>query len=376
MNFTERYQQALTAKGYQADPAQLRVIEEMQRIAEALQNTPDSPAAPKESKGFFSKLFGSNDEAPAETHWIKGLYCWGGVGRGKTFMMDLFVDYLPTERKLRRHFHRFMLELHDKLNEAGNIEDPIDTIVANMKKDIDIICLDEFFVSDITDAMLLSRLLRAMKDHGITIVTTSNIPPDDLYKKGLQREQFLPAIAWIKENLVIHHIDDGEDYRHRHFSQETVFRSPDSEENRAAMCDDLANITGETIDNGNTPQPLRAGSREIPLLHRNEHAVIFDFNVLCGGNYSQKDYITVGKRFPHVGIVGVPVLDEYSEDAARRFLVLIDEFYDRRVKLMLTTEQPIEQLYQGKRLAFEFERLQSRLFEMQSQNYWQEPHLL
>ena len=366
----DHYRQALAAKGYQEDPAQLAVLAHMQRIADELAQKPPAPVVQPPKKGLFGKWLGKNDALPT-TPWIKGLYCWGGVGRGKTFLMDLFMAYLPTERKRRRHFHRFMLELHEALNAVGHIENPVDHVVKAMGDEIDILCLDEFFVSDITDAMLLSRLLEAMQKYGITIVTTSNVIPENLYKCGLQRERFLPAIAWIEENLVVHAVDAGEDYRRRHFSQDNVFRA-DSADNRAALQQDLLELTGETL----TPDQhsYRTGSRDIPILARSAHSITFAFDPLCTGHYSQKDYIDIGKRFAYVGLTGVPVLDEYQEDAARRFLLLIDEFYDRGVKLLITSAAPPGELYQGKKLRFEYERLQSRLMEMQSEAYWREPH--
>lgn len=367
MTLIDHYRQAIAAKGYQEDPAQLAILARMQRIADQLRHTP--PPAPPRKTTLLGKWLGKSENT--ESPWIQGLYCWGGVGRGKTFLMDLFMAYLPSARKRRRHFHRFMLELHDALNAAGHIENPIDHIVKQLKADIDILCLDEFFVSDITDAMLLSRLFDAFKTHGITFVTTSNVIPKDLYKNGLQRERFLPAIAWIEENLVVHAIDDGEDYRRRHFSQENVFR-PDSADNRQALQHDLLELTGDTAPN--PERHYRAGSRDIPVVSRSPHSITFAFDPLCTGNYSQKDYIDIGKRFAYVGLVGVPVLDEFQEDAARRFLLLIDEFYDRGVKLLITAAAPVGELYQGKKLAFEYDRLQSRLFEMQSEAYWQSPH--
>ncbi|UJF23733.1 AFG1 family ATPase [Suttonella sp. R2A3] len=376
MNLIDQYHTVLKEKGYQIDPAQFAVIDEMQRIYNAIEAL-DGRKAPKpaEKKGLLARLFSSDQ--PEDT-WIPGLYCWGGVGRGKTFLMDLFYAHLPTNRKLRRHFHRFMLELHDQLSNVGHIENPIERIVGMMGEDIDIICLDEFFVSDITDAMLLSKVFSAMRQNGITLVTTSNIPPDELYKNGLQREQFLPAIAWIHDHLHIHHIDDGEDHRDHFIKKAHIFRTPDTPEQREALEDNLRQISGaiseEKMDKS-VRHYFRAGSREIPIHYRDEHAIIFEFSVLCEGNYSQKDYIEIARRFPYVGLIGVPVMDELAENAARRFLLLIDEFYDRRVKLTLTAEAPMEAIYQGKRLSFEYQRVQSRLAEMRSQEYWREGHL-
>lgn len=373
MSLLSYYQQHIKEKNFCQDPAQIAVIEEMQRIADALQ-TWDKPVATTEPVGTLERLFSKKSTTTTPT-WVKGLYCYGGVGRGKTVLMDLFMQYLPTKRKRRRHFHRFMLEMHDALNQTKNVENPIDLIIKKLAQRIDIICLDEFFVADIADAMLFDRIFHAMKQHGITLVTTSNIEPKNLYKDGLQRQRFLPAIAWIEANLVVHHIADGEDFRHRHFSQQNVFRSPDSSQVRQAIEQDLINITGNTPRENSALSRFRAGSREIPLIFRLDHGIMFDFNVLCVGNYSQKDYIEIGKRFPYVALVGIPLLDNYYEDAAKRFLLLIDEFYDRGVKLLISSDVAIEEIYQGKKLRFEYERVQSRLFEMQGKDYWNSPHL-
>lgn len=371
MNLTTLYQKAISDKAFSSDAAQLAVIAHMQRIIDEL-TTQSQEAPPSKNGGFFARLFGKENTA-AQKPWIQGLYCWGGVGRGKTFLMDLFMQALPTVRKRRRHFHRFMLEINEALNRCSQMQNPIQHIVAEMAKEIDVLCLDEFFVSDITHAMILDRLLNAMHAQGITIITTSNIAPADLYKNGLQRERFLPAIAWIEEHLIVHHVPDGEDFRRRHFSMQNIFRQADSPSQRQALIDDLSELTGHAP--AKNEAHFQVGSREIPLYWRNKDSIVFDFAQLCQGNYSQKDYIEIAKHFAYVGIVGVPIMDEYLEDAARRFLLLIDEFYDRRVKLLLTTADDINRLYQGKKMHFEYERLQSRLFEMQSEAYWREAHL-
>lgn len=367
MTLLHAYRQTIAAKGFSEDAAQIQVLAHMQRIADQLGTK--TPAAQPVRKGLFSRLFG--EEKTEKSQWIQGLYCYGGVGRGKTFLMDLFMHCLPGVRKRRRHYHRFMLEMHEALRGAGHVENPVDMVVRGMAQEMDVLCLDEFSVSDITDAMLLSRLFDAMKAHGITLITTSNIPPQDLYKGGLQRERFLPAIAWIEENLTVHRIPDGEDYRRRHFSQDNVFRI-DSDESRAALQQDLLELTGDA--GLRTDTAYRAGSRDIPIISRSAHSITFAFDPLCTGYYSQKDYIDIARRFAYAGLVGVPILDEYQEDAARRFLLLIDEFYDRGVKLLLTARASPDSIYQGKKLAFEYARLQSRLAEMQGEAYWQMPH--
>lgn len=354
----QRYREALRQKNYQEDAAQVAIIQEMQGIADALQaRWQETP--PSGWRAWFSKK---------EIKEIKGLYCYGDVGRGKTFLMDLFVDYMPETRKRRRHYHRFMLELHAALRELGQIENPIEAVVKRFAEEFELLCLDEFAVHDITDAMLLSRLFEAFTRHGIVLVTTSNVVPDDLYKNGLQRERFLPAIDWIKQHLQVHSVAAGEDYRRRHFQREHIVRLAQEE----ALQADLEALSGSAL---NSDLPFLYGSRSIPVVKRNEHAVMFDFRVLCEGNHSQKDYIELCKRFPYLALTHLPVLKEDKEDAAKRFLLLIDEAYDRRVKMLFSVAAPIETIYQGKRFRFEYQRLQSRLAEMQTDFYWQQAHL-
>lgn len=370
MDLLKHYQDYLQKHQYQQDPEQLKMLAQMQRISDALLQTSEADATPNQG-GFFARLFGHKPKVSEKALWIQGLYAYGGVGRGKTFLMDLFMEHHPSPRKRRRHYHRFMLELHEALRALGNIENPMDKVVANWKKEIDVLCLDEFAVSDITDAMLLWKLFSAMEYYGITLITTSNIVPNQLYKNGLQRERFLPAIAWIEEKLVVHPILDGEDYRRRHFKQEDVFRFPIHASTNQDLTQDLANLSGSALQN---TRPFLTGGREIPIVSRNEHAIVFSFPTLCEGYYSQKDYIDIAKRFAYIGLIDVPIIGEDKEDAARRFLLLIDEFYDRGVKLLLSLETAPADIYQGKKLQFEYQRLQSRLFEMQSALYWQTPH--
>lgn len=362
MSLQALYERVIFEKGYASDPAQLKIIAEMEKIAAPF-------FVKQEKKSWFKALFSKNEALEQ----VKGLYCYGGVGRGKTFLMDLLMDYLPTKRKKRLHFHRFMLEVHDGLQKIKEQENPIELLTSSMAKDLDILLLDEFFVSDITHAMILDRLLRMMQKYGIILVTTSNIAPVDLYKNGLQRERFLPAIAWIEENLTVHAVEDGEDFRKRHFSLEQVFRLGAGEKIREEVFQDLKELSGDHLQD--REGALQLGSREVPYLARNRKGIAFLFSVLCQGNYSPKDYIEIAKEYEYIALCDVPVLTEDLEDAAKRFLLLIDELYDRRVKLLLVAEESVEMLYQGKRMRFEYERLQSRLFEMQSEAYWQEAHL-
>ena len=375
MTLLDLYHAHIRARGFREEPAQRAVLVEMARIVTALAARAAAPAQAAESAGGFGKRFARVTGKPTLPPTIEGLYCWGGVGRGKTFLMDLLMEALPTPRKRRRHFHRFMLEVGAALAALDRVRNPIEEVVRRMGAEIDVLCLDEFWVTDITHAMLLDRLLDAMEKNGITLVATANAAPDDLYPNGLQRARFLPAIAWIKEHLVVHHIAGEEDLRRRHLRLEHVVRRPDSAENRAALEADLRALTRHHGAGRGDPAALRVGSRAIPVLWHNPGGVLFAFRVLCAGEYSQKDYLEIAGRFPYLGVVGVPPLSDDREDAARRFLLLLDTCYDCRVKLLLTAAAPMETLYRGTRMAAEFARLQSRLFAIQSTQYWDEAHL-
>lgn len=375
MSLLELYRANVRARGFREEPAQQAVLGEMERIAAALAARVVGPEKTTESVPGFIERFARIVHKPAPPPAIKGLYCWGEVGRGKTFLMDLLMDYLPTRRKRRSHFHRFMLEIGAALTKLDSIQNPIEEVVRKMGEEIDVLCLDEFRVVDITHAMFLERLLKAMGKTGITLVTTSNSAPEDLYKNGLQRARFLPAIAWIREHLVVHKISGEEDLRRRHFRIENVVRRPDNAENRAALETDLRALTRNCGSAHGDPTALQIGSRRIAVLWQNAGGVLFDFQELCAGRYSQKDYLELAARFPYLGVVGVPALNDRGEDAARRFLLLLDTCYDCRVKLLLTAAVPMDTLYSGTQMADEFARLKSRLFAIQSAEYWDQAHL-
>lgn len=378
MTLQQHYHNALHAKGFSPDPAQLEIIALLQHIADQLSSSSPTHAqstsnnAPKSN--WLQRLF-TQDKTQTAAKWIKGLYCYGGVGRGKTFIMDLFYDYLPTTRKKRLHFHRFMLEIHHALGNYPNTADPLAHVVQALKQQIDIVLLDECFVSDITDAMLLSKLFEHMEKQGVTLVTTSNLAPDELYRNGLQRDRFLPAIAWLNSRLTVHAMPDGEDYRARFLQKAEIFRQPDTPANRQALLEDLAQLSDVALQPlAKAQAPFVLGSRKIDTYYQDNRFIVFDFNILCAGNHSQKDYIEIAKLFAYVGIVNIYQMDSSKEDVAKRFLLLIDEFYDRQVKLLSTMATSADALYQGRKLIFEYQRLQSRLGEMQSKEYWQLPH--
>ncbi|PID63818.1 MAG: cell division protein ZapE [Gammaproteobacteria bacterium] len=359
------YHAHLEKAGYQSDPAQLAVVDELARIEYDLAHY--QAPEPTSSGGWLSRLFRQSDAAVEP---VKGLYVYGTVGRGKTFLMDLFCDHLAENTDvatLRLHFHHFMKRVHDELRGIKDQADPLIVVADNLAKQCRVLCLDEFMVTDITDAMLLYGLLKYLTDHGVVIVTTSNIIPDDLYKNGLQRERFLPAIPLIKSRLVVHEIGNGQDFRRLKLEQHARFFHPLNDATQA----ELQSIFDELSEHlyvekqGN----IEINGRDIAFVARSEEVIWFDFETLCEGFRSQLDYIELAKQFPVFIVSNIPLLDELKEDAAKRFLLLVDELYDRRIDLILSSAVAVEEIYTGKRIAFEFDRLQSRLFEMQSKNY-------
>jgi len=297
---------------------------------------------------------------------------WGGVGRGKTFLMDLFYDSLSIGDKKRVHFHRMMQDVHARLRELGDIQDPLDSVAAAIAANTRVLCFDEFFVSDIGDAMILGRLLEGLFQRNVTLIATSNARPDELYKDGLQRQRFLPVIDLINTHTDVIHLDNGTDYRLRLLQQAGTFLVPDDASAKAKL--------QHFFDESATSQrhqnfDLDINGRKIRTLRCAKGIAWFDFLALCEGPRSQSDYIELARWYPNVILSGVPLLDKTREDQARRFIALVDEFYDRRVKLMISAAADPTSLYTGSRLAFEFDRTSSRLIEMQSSDYLALPHL-
>ena len=366
-----RYEQALSLGDYQPDDVQRDAITRLDRIQQAL--TARQHDARSESKGLFgrlSKLMGK-EKNPAQPP-VRGLYMWGGVGRGKTWVMDLFFHSIPGERKLRLHFHRFMLRVHEELTRLQGQSDPLLIIADRFKAETDILCFDEFFVSDITDAMLLGTLMEALFDRGITLVATSNIPPDNLYRNGLQRARFLPAIEQIKRHCEVMNVDAGIDYRLRTLTSAHLWNHPLNRETTQEMERMFKALSGQA--RGEAPV-LDINHRSLPTLGISEGVLAIRFSTLCGEGRSQHDYIELSRRFHSVLLYEVPVMIYKTEDQARRFLALVDEFYERHVKLVVSAETSLFEIYQGTRLKFEYQRCLSRLQEMQSEEYLRLPHL-
>lgn len=301
----------------------------------------------------------------------RGLYIWGSVGRGKTWLMDLFFEHLPVQRKQRVHFHRFMQRVHDSLKALGPVRDPLPRIAEEWAQKCSVLCLDEFFVSDIADAMLLDGLLEGLFLNGVTLVTTSNIPPDGLYEGGLQRAKFLPAIELIKQNTRIIELAGDTDFRLRILEQSTTFHHPLSDSADRLMSESFNQIAADFELNNN----LEINNRDFHARRRGDGIIWFDFEELCVKPRGNSDFIHIARAFNTVLLSNVPTLGDNNPDAARRFVNMIDEFYDRNVKLLISADAPVREIYRGQKLDFEFQRTVSRLIEMQSREYLARPHL-
>lgn len=301
----------------------------------------------------------------------RGLYLHGGVGRGKTWLMDLFHDTLPLPRKRRSHFHRFMRDVHRRLHALGEARDPLRRIAKDIARDTDVLCFDEFFVSDIGDAMLLGTLFDELFAHGVTLVATSNQPPQALYHDGLQRARFLPAIAAIERHCEVLEIGAGTDFRLRALQYAPLYHAPAGADADARLAETFERIASQR----GAPATLEVEGRPIDARRVAGGVAWFDFAALCDGPRGAADYIELARTFHSVLVSGVPRMDATMENQARRFITLVDEFYDRRVKLALSAAAPAPELYAGERLAFEFQRTLSRLQEMQSAEYLSAPHL-
>ncbi len=359
-----RFQDEATRQAIEYDQDQVMLIGEFERLARDLEHSKQHQTVLRRVKNH---LFG------AATQPIKGLYVWGGVGRGKTFLMDIFFDAIDIKDKTRRHFHRFMHDVHLELNKLKNEQDPLALVARNMRQHTRLICFDEFFVSDIADAMVLGGLFRELFARGVTLVATSNVPPNELYRNGLQRERFLPAIEEINQNTVVIEMNGQSDYRLRVLEQVEFFHTPVGEASEARLAQYFNEISSEA--RADRKSPLEINNRIIETRRRSDGVVWFAFDIICGGPRSPSDYIEIARCFHTVIVDGVPQFLAESENEARRFIALVDELYDHNVKLIISAESALSELYQGKRLAFEFQRTESRLIEMQSRDYLGKPHI-
>jgi cell division protein ZapE len=350
---SQRYADGVVLGHWQSDPAQLAALGEFDRIQrELIAATPDSA---------WGKLTARFREAEA----VRGLYLWGGVGRGKTFLTDLLYDSAPVPKR-RWHFHRFMGEVHARLRALPDTADTLAVVAKDLARDLRLLVLDEFFVGDIGDAMILGRLLDQLIARGVTLVTTSNLPPRELYRDGLQRASFLPAIALLETHCVVLKLESAQDYRLRQLRQASTYHTPLGEGSEAALSAQFDRLAGPTSREAG---PLRINERDIAVKALAEGLVWFEFAALCDGPRAAADYIEIARDFHTVFVSNVPRFDRGNEDPARRFVHFVDEIYDRHVNLLLSAAADPLSLYQGDRLEREFERTSSRLIEMQSAEY-------
>ena len=351
------YARGVTDKRWDDDPAQHAALPSLDRIRAGV--------ATARSGGWRSWL-PVRARAP-----VRGLYLWGAVGRGKTFLADLLVESLPPHLVLRLHFHRCMGRVQAQLKALQGHADPLREVAASFAAEARLLCLDEFFVSDIGDAMILAGLLEHLFAQGMTLVTTSNIEPSGLYRDGLQRARFLPAIDLLEKHCEVRELVSAQDYRFRALTRAGVYFTPAGEHGEHELAACFARIAPGThrVDTA-----IHINDRDIPIRRRGDGAVWFEFAALCEGPRAVADYIDLAQRFNTVLISNVPQFTSQTEDAARRFVNLVDEFYDRGVKLVLSAATSVTELYDGERLRVEFARTQSRLIEMQSTLYLAAAH--
>jgi cell division protein ZapE len=354
------YLRQLAARGLSSDPAQRVAIDKLSQLRERL----------IEQAGSGSVLarwlhLTWRPEAP------RGLYLWGPVGRGKTWLMDMFYGSLPFREARRRHFHRFMQEVHEELGTLKERESPLEEVADRIAHDTRVLCFDELFVSNIADAMILRGLFEALFRRGVALVATSNVPPGELYKEGLQRQRFVPAIELLLQHTEVLKVDGGVDYRRRLLTQAGTYLLSAQPGTAAQMAALFADASGHAPA---TQEPLTVAGRRIPVIRHAPGTAWFSFEVLCAGPRSTEDYIQISREHTCVLVSDVPVLDALQDNAARRFVALVDELYDRRVKLIVSAAAPPGQLYRGDSLADLFERTVSRLIEMGSEEYLGSEH--
>lgn len=353
------YQAASQQAAFIRDAAQARAIEHLDRLWTELMMF----------KRKRNRFLGRSLRSP---QLPKGLYFYGGVGRGKSFLMDAFYGCLPYRRKRRVHFHAFMAEIHQRLRGLKSEANPLKAVAAEIAKETRVLCFDEFHVSDIADAMILGRLLENLFNEGVVLVATSNYAPSELYPQGQNRSSFLPTIALIEEKLTILNVDGGEDYRHRTLTAAEVFYIPANDENERKLADLFTQVTAGQVER---PSEIEIHGRMLRCKKRTDKAIWFDFRMLCFGPRSQADYLYLSEHYEMIFVSGIEKLSQTERAEARRLTWLIDVMYDYRVKFCATCDVPVGEIYVEGDFAQEFVRTASRLTEMQSQEYLNLPHL-
>jgi len=359
-----RYLNDVAASILTPDAAQTHAIDQVERLYQDLVASEVSHPT-----SFLGKILNVRNRRAVP---VRGLYLWGRVGRGKTYIVDTFFDCLATDQKLRIHFHSFIRKIHSELKRLSNESDPLAVIGRRWAKEIRLLCLDEFHVGDITDAMILGNLLRALFDNGVTLVATSNQAPKDLYREGLQRDRFLPAIALLENHLEVVELAGDLDYRLRALEQAEVYYTPHTQAVDETLTTRFIDIAPEP---GIIGAWIEIDGRTIETRRHADGVVWFDFDTLCGGPRATGDYIEIALCHHTIILSNVPVMDNDTSDAARRFINLIDELYDRNINLLVSAAAHAEGLYTGRRLVQPFKRTVSRLREMQSHDYLARPHL-
>jgi len=351
-----RYLRDLENPDFEPDEAQRLAVDNLQRLYDELLSKPEQKPSLMERLGWPAK----------PRNPIQGLYFWGGVGRGKTYLVDTFFECLPFEKKLRMHFHRFMHRVHLERKQLRDQANPLDIVGKRLASEARVICFDEFVVNDVADAVILVKLMRVLFDQGVSLVATSNVEPKNLYLGGLQRDLFLPAIDMIYQFTDVVNIDSGIDYRLRFLDKAETYFCPANEEAHKGMLYNFEHLAPEV---GAAKGVIEIEGRDLNYIKRADGVIWFEFAELCDGPRSQNDYIELAKTFHSVLISNVPVMDRLKDDQARRFINLIDVFYDHSVKVIVSAEAQAAKLYVGRRVAFEFKRTVSRLQEMQSHDY-------
>ena len=353
----ELYARELSERGFQSDPAQAAALSRLEALRGRL----------IAASGRRRLRWRSSCSAP-----VRGVYLWGAVGRGKTWLMDLFFRSLPFPQARRTHFHRFMYDAHAALRKVQDLADPLEHVAEHIARDTRVLCFDELSVSDIADAMILAGLLAGLASRGVCLVATSNVHPRDLYKDGLQRERFLPAIELLERSTEVVEVAGGTDYRLRRLTDAGTYLpsgAPDTEPRLARLFEALG---GDSAASGGA---IEVQGRSIPVVRCGDGIVWFDFPALCAGPRAASDYIEIAREFGSVILAGVPVFDASRADEARRFIALVDELYDHNVNLIVSAAAAPAELYRGERLTSEFRRTASRLVEMQSEEYLAREHL-
>ncbi len=364
----ECYEADLKREGFVQDSSQRQAAEHLQRLFDDLVKP---ELVSEKEPGLFHKIFRGREQK--EMYTFRGLYFWGGVGRGKTYIVDTFFDCLPFSNKSRFHFHSFMHGIHQELKTLKNTQNPLAIVAERYANKSRVICFDEFHVSDITDAMLLGNLFNELFARNVTLVATSNEHPDELYTGGLQRERFLPAIELIKNHTDVINIDNGIDYRFRVLEKAEIYHSPLDTEAEVSLSKSFTDLAPDEND---LLKSIKIEGRMIEIVKRARGIIWFDFSCICDGPRGAIDYIEIARLYQTVLVSNVPVMDSSRDDHTKRFITMVDEFYDRNVKLIISAESVPQNLYSGVRLAKSFRRTISRLQEMGSKEYLSKQHIL